>query len=212
MEEDTRQLRVEVRKIEQRRSEIMSCIPTKNNVWSVVSEFFHLFRNGIPQLDLLTPTVQLDFVRATMAPNVRCGQERCGAEALIDAWCRLSFWFPNVEVKLQRLDKYSDSLLVATITTSLTITERTLCNVFPHLWTNTSADKREDTLPLARRLLGERIVLQGSIAFEWDSGYGRVTSIITASDMLTPVRRLVGSLENASRVFEHSLISPDFQW
>ncbi|KAF4041740.1 hypothetical protein GN244_ATG06059 [Phytophthora infestans] len=102
------------------------------------------------------------------------------------------------------MEKGSTGSIVATTITRITITERSLRNVFPHLWVQSGRYKE-----LAEKLLGQRIV---AIQFNWDSTQRRVSSVIAQSDLLKPMLGLVGSLENVSRVFEKAIISPNFQW
>ncbi|KAG6944130.1 hypothetical protein JG687_00018025 [Phytophthora cactorum] len=89
------------------------------------------------------------------------------------------------------------------MTTSFTISERTLEKVFPHL--------RNWKSRVANALLGRRIIANGSTHFEWDPVLGRVSNITTQSDLLTPVLRLVEYLEDVAIVFEKAVVSPDFK-
>ncbi|KAL3657585.1 hypothetical protein V7S43_017552 [Phytophthora oleae] len=139
-----------------------------------------------------------------MAPDVAFNAGR-GPDALIRSWKCLSVWFQDVELELEGLKKAGRSSLVACTTTSVTITERTLLNVFPHL---SLVGDRE----IVEKLLNQRLVVRGSMQFEWDAAYCRVTSVITQANLLTPMLRLLGGVEVTSYVFEKALISPDFQW
>ncbi|KAG6948340.1 hypothetical protein JG687_00015542 [Phytophthora cactorum] len=109
----------------------------------------------------------------------------------------------DVELELESLDRDNTEALVAT---TVTITEHTLRNVFPHL------HDRSDVvmLKLAEKLQGQRISMHDTTRFLWDPAFRRIPSVIAQADMLTPMLRLLGSLENVSHVFEGALISPDF--
>ncbi|EEY65250.1 uncharacterized protein PITG_16884 [Phytophthora infestans T30-4] len=48
---------------------------------------------------------------------------------------------------------------------------------------------------LASKLLDQSIAIHGSTRFDWDIGYGRVTSVISESDMLTPMLQVLGRLD-----------------
>ncbi|KAG6614078.1 uncharacterized protein IUM83_09997 [Phytophthora cinnamomi] len=126
-----------------------------------------------------------------------------GPGAMAKSWKCLSLWFKDVEFELEGLQKGLKGSLVATTTTSVTITERTLRNVFPHLSCDSS---------LGMKLAEQRVVMRGSLRFEWDSALGRICCVMAQSDMMTPMLQLLGSLDDVSKVFERSLISPDFQW
>ncbi|OWY93172.1 hypothetical protein PHMEG_00037532, partial [Phytophthora megakarya] len=95
--------------------------------------------------------------------------------------------------------------LIAITMTSVTITERTLENVFPHLM-------RPKHRQLGEKLVNQRIVMHGSVHFLWDTVYCRTSGIFSQSDLLTPVASLLGSLEDTSLAFEQALISADFRW
>ncbi|ETO68021.1 hypothetical protein F442_14958 [Phytophthora nicotianae P10297] len=204
LEQETRQLQDEINKLEKRRRSVSSAIPTKENVWSVSTEYFRLFRYGVKTSATTQPSAQQDLLRNAMAPDVAFNAGR-GIEAMMRSWKCLCMWFEDVELELEGLTKTGNSV-VAETTTRVTITERTLRNVFPHL---TSSDKDH---PLADKLLNQRLVMRGSMRFEWDPAYCRVASVMSKSDLLRSMLRLLGNLEDTSRVFERALISPDFQW
>lgn len=213
LEEKTRQMREEIEKLQQRPRAVSSAISTEENVWSVATEYIRLFPYGLkmaasmstPTSSSSQPSAQQDFFRNAMAPDVVFNASR-GTEAMIRSWKCISLSFQDVELELEGLRKRSADSLVAVTTTSVTITERTLRNVFPHLLGDEKGNK------LARKLLNQRISMRGLVCFEWDGAYCRVASLMADSDMLTPIVRLVGSLEEAATVFEKSLISPDFKW
>ncbi|KAL3657587.1 hypothetical protein V7S43_017554 [Phytophthora oleae] len=202
LEEGNRELQQEIRQLEKRRGAISAAVPTEKTLWNVAVEYFRVFRYGFRASDLTESksSVQLDFLRSSMAPDVLYNAGR-GVEAILKNWTYFSLWFKDVEVQLEGLKKNGQESLIARTTTTFLITEKTVASVFPHLC-GPDADGR-----LASKLLGQRIVLQGSTRFDWDSGYGRVTSVISESDMLTPMLHVLGSLEDVSKVFEKSLIS-----
>uniref|UniRef100_H3GHJ5 BZIP domain-containing protein n=1 Tax=Phytophthora ramorum TaxID=164328 RepID=H3GHJ5_PHYRM len=212
LEEETHQLRQEIDKLEQRRRSVSAAVPSEKTLWNVAVEYFRLFRYGLRASDLSEqaanssepqPCAQLDFLRAAMAPDVMYNAGR-GIDSIMTNWKYLSLWFQDVEVELDGLKKCGVDALIAKTTTKLTINKRALVTVFPHLC---SKDSGAAGLELVKKLYGKTITMRGSTRFEWDSGYGRVTSVISESDMLTPMLRLLGSLEGVSRVFEKSLIS-----
>lgn len=49
LEEETRRLREVIEELEQRRRSVSSTIPAETNTWSVVAEYFRLFRYGMHQ-------------------------------------------------------------------------------------------------------------------------------------------------------------------
>lgn len=223
LEDETRQLRGEIEQLEQRRRSVSAAVPAGESAWSVAAEYFRLFQYGVrgpasastsalsspvePQ-----PSVQLDFLRSSMTPDVVFNTER-GVEAMLRTWSCISRWFAGVEMDLERLDKDASGSLVATMITTVTITEHTLRVVFPHLSPSDGGSRRVGSAMsfLAGRLVGQTIAMRGFTRFEWDGAYCRMTSMLSQSDMLTPILRLVESLEGVSCLFEGALITPDFR-
>ncbi|KAG2993236.1 hypothetical protein JG687_00015541 [Phytophthora cactorum] len=209
LEDKNRALQQEIDMLEQRRSAVAAAMPSEKTLWNVAVEYFRLFRYGLRASDLSdrsrvsTASAQLDFLRSTMAPDVMYNAGR-GVEAIMRNWTYFSLWFQDVEVELDGLQKSGADSLIARTSTTFTITERTLVKVFPHLC---GKDADATGRRLAAKLLGQTIAIRGSTRFDWDSGYCRVTSVISESDMLTPILRVLGSLEYVSLVFEKSLIS-----
>ncbi|OWZ13133.1 hypothetical protein PHMEG_00013595 [Phytophthora megakarya] len=145
-----------------------------------------------------------------MAPNVRDG-DVCGPRALLDRWTMFSHCFDDVQVVLQRLEKGPiENSAVATVITSFTISPNSLRLVFPHL--TQENEPGSVTTSLTNKLRGQRLVVRGSAFFEWDDTIGRVTSILSESDMLTPLLQVLGNLGDVNRVFNGALVSPESIW
>ncbi|ETP09166.1 hypothetical protein F441_14960 [Phytophthora nicotianae CJ01A1] len=179
-------------------------IPAKNNFWNIAVDYFRVFRHGLlngPQL-----AAQETFLRENMHNNLVYNSGYGRLEALRSLCC--SQWFGGFEVELRGLLNRGTNSLVATTKTSVTITERTLCGVFPHLF---SEDNGGIQRTLGEKLVGQRIIMNGSTHFEWDQANCRLVSVVVQSDMLTPILHLVGSLENVAYVFDEALITLDFQ-
>ncbi|KAF4029051.1 hypothetical protein GN244_ATG19251 [Phytophthora infestans] len=104
LEIETDHLRDEINQLKRHRSDIAASIPTKENVWYFVVEYFRLFRYGLRNV-VRTPS------RSTQ--NTYNDQ--------------LSY----VPVELDEIKKGAADSLLATSTTSITIQERTLRSVFP---------------------------------------------------------------------------------
>ncbi|KAF4141685.1 hypothetical protein GN958_ATG09132 [Phytophthora infestans] len=132
-----------------------------------------------------------------------------GPEAILQHWFFVGY-FDDVDVELNRWETTDGKSLVATTTTSVTISKHTLRSVFPHLRTTDNSDRNGK---LAEKLLNQRLVMRGSTCFEWDASTGRVAKVISQSDMLTPMLKLLNdNMVDVSRVFEQALISSEFQW
>ncbi|OWZ09890.1 hypothetical protein PHMEG_00017334 [Phytophthora megakarya] len=177
---------------------VSATIPAADGMWDTVMGYFRVIRHRLPLSSDLP-----HFVSKAMSSNVVYNSEY-GIEAMIRSWYFLQ-WFGDVSEELINLSKTTKYSMIATTKISVTITNKTLAYVFPHL-------RRDEDCSLRRKLLGQRIVMRGSSCFEWGEGHERVTSVIAQSDMLTPMLHLLGNWEDVSWVFERAIISPDFQW
>ncbi|RQM17596.1 hypothetical protein DD237_003135 [Peronospora effusa] len=209
LEEGNHQLRKEIEKLQERHRAISAAVPSKKTPWNVVVEYFRFFRFGYQKptptresMKNMQPSAQLTFLQTTMAPDVVFNSGH-GVESIMTNWEYFTLWFQDVEIELIGLVKSGMSSFIASITTSFTITERSLDQIFPSL----IKCRDSEGLPLGPKLLGQRIVMRASTRFDWDYSYGRVVSVISESDILTPMLNILGSLEDVSQVFERSLIS-----
>ncbi|OWZ17755.1 hypothetical protein PHMEG_0008255 [Phytophthora megakarya] len=145
-----------------------------------------------------------------MAPDLEAGTFR-GLAALARNWNAFTLFFQDVQIRLGRLDEIAENSLVATTTTSITITRNSLCYIFPHLMRH-GLDRGEggnQWSHIASSLLNRRIVMSGSVHFNWDSANKRVVGLFTQADMVSPLLHLLGSLEDISRIFTNALIDPE---
>ncbi|ETP42852.1 hypothetical protein F442_10262 [Phytophthora nicotianae P10297] len=186
------ELQQEIVELRWKRETLMLDITRRDSVWAVAVKYFSVFRLGLDTAGGACTTT-LDFLRATMAPDLDAGTV-----------------FRDIQIRLGRLDQISENSLVAYCTTSITITRSTLSSLFPRLvdqcfnHNNTSKCYR-----IADRPVGQRLVLYGSVRFTWDTTNNCVTSLITKADMLSPLLRLLGNLEDVSLVFRHARINPE---
>ncbi|EGZ18070.1 hypothetical protein PHYSODRAFT_499817 [Phytophthora sojae] len=222
LDQSIRQVQEEIQDLESQRQDILRCAPTNESVWVVATEYFRLFRYGfmaplmVPEsksASVLSKTnktqnstalkqsnVQLEFLKESMAEDVTDGVA-CGAEALLENWRLLSLYHNDVHFQLQRLEQKREESLSAVTKTSVTITKNTLRHVYPHLGIEHPA--------LAAKLLGQRLVMRGTVHFHWDNASGRVVRVESKVDALTPMLKLLGSLENVAIVFERALMTPE---
>ncbi|KAI9919473.1 hypothetical protein PsorP6_017305 [Peronosclerospora sorghi] len=209
LELNNRQLQQEIMKLQEKRRSIVTAVSSEKTLWNVVVEYFRLFRFGYrepllsQELAVETPpSPQLEFLLGSMAPNVISSAGR-GVDSILTNWKHFTFLFKDVEIELDELAKTGMGSLTASTTTSFTITKRSLTKVFPNLPHCQSLEG----ISLGQKLLGQRVVMRGSTRFHWDSRNRQVTSVISESDMLTPLLNILGSLEDVSRVLQKSLIS-----
>jgi len=208
LEQNIQELGKEIQELTKKRHTLCYGVQTKNNVWSVVVEYFRLLRYGFLTRVQTSPTTELQdqelFLRATVHDEV---------DALIEQWQRYSCCFGSLSLKLLRMEEQPFGAMATSSTLSLTITETTLRNVFPHLVGRTSADdtERHDTyLRIGSRLLGRRLDCQCRVRFSWDDESGRVTRLDATMDLLSPLLRALGSVEDVSYALEQALLTPSY--
>ncbi|POM73514.1 Hypothetical protein PHPALM_9633 [Phytophthora palmivora] len=214
-----RQLREEIQQLKLQKEVISACVPTNTTVWNVAAEYFRLFRNGykgpvvtlqpasstentMKSLQSRDSFVQRDFFIATMAEDV-AGDTGFGVQSLLDGWRQLSMYHEDMEIELVRLDVGLDNDLIAAVRSATTMSENALRHGFPHLF------KDGQWTPLGARLLGQRIVMHGTVSFVWNEEKGRVASLQYSVDMMTPMMQLLGNFEDVSHVFGHAHVTPD---
>ncbi|OWZ16175.1 hypothetical protein PHMEG_00010074 [Phytophthora megakarya] len=190
-------LRDEIKMLELHHIRVNASIPAADDQWDTVMGYFRVVRHRLPlAVDLLR------FASKSMASDVVFNSEY-GIEAMVRSWYFLH-WFGDVNEQLENVIRIAKHSMVATTRISVTITQQTLINVFPHLL-------RDGDFALRSKLLGQRITMRGSTFFEWGSNE-RVTSVIAQSDMLSPMLHLLANWKDVAWVFERAMISPDFQW
>ncbi|KAE8979281.1 hypothetical protein PR003_g25793 [Phytophthora rubi] len=161
LDKEVQELRRKIQRLEQRHQAICAGSPVRETAWNVVAQYFHLFRNGYSSMTESSRTaatgtsVRLGFLQAKMAPNV-FHPYGCGPDSLLENWERISLWLSDIKYRPVALEQEIDGSLLASTTTSFTITEATLLNVFPHLCTSgNSGSERDGRSHLAAKLLGK---------------------------------------------------------
>ncbi|KAG1690147.1 hypothetical protein DVH05_028355 [Phytophthora capsici] len=213
-ERETESLRTRIEELKRRRITLSAPGMGIPCVWSEVAKFFRLFRCGLQRTTTAQQSPQGSFVHTVMAEDLVFNAEH-GRAAFMKSWLCTSLRFQDFMMNLEGMRKTKDGLLLATMTTNVTITDRTLRTVFPHLCRsgNAADDARaRDFHALGDKLLGCRLTMRGFMLFQWDKTLSKVTAVTTTSDMLSPLLELLGTLEDVARVFERATISPEFQW
>lgn len=181
----------------------------------MAAEFLGLFKHGISTATVATlgttgyhsleaSNAQLDFLRAMMTPDVTDGSVY-GIDALLERWRLYSLYHSNLDIELERLEMGAPNTVIATTRVSMTITESTLYHAFRHLFNGNASHSER----LVAKLLGQHVTMSGSVRFGWDDTCGRVHSLEHSADMLTPMLKLLGNLEDVAFVFSRARITPD---
>ncbi|OWZ04822.1 hypothetical protein PHMEG_00023203 [Phytophthora megakarya] len=215
MESNIRNLHDEIKNLQLQRV-VLSLVPTNKTPWSVVVEYFRLFRFGVnPSATVaqlrtaaesnypFNPPIQRDFLAATMTPDVTDGTVS-GIDAIMRSWKHVSLCFNGFQVDVKSLENGPDDSVIVTTKQHVTITENMLKYTFPHL-----IDDSGGYSHLATKLLRQQILIRGSVHFKWNSENGRVTSFLFKADMVTPILHLLHNLEDVSDVFRSSRLTPE---
>ncbi|GMF10742.1 unnamed protein product [Phytophthora lilii] len=129
-----------------------------------------------------------------------------GADAMLEDWRFYSNHHDNLEIRLGSLEKRAEGLIIAFVKIYTTITERMLLNSLPQL-TNAKNEAKESS---AWKLISQTLVVPTTVKFQWDDARDQFVSAYYEADMLTPLLRLLGNWEIASRVLSSSLGIPTF--
>eukprot|EP00644_Phytophthora_capsici_P005620 jgi/Phyca11/98316/e_gw1.2.833.1 len=170
------------------------CVATDSTPWRSVVEFFRLFRNGFQgpatTESLLLPEnhTQKRFLRATMAPNV-VFNDGYGVDSILDNWRTRSVHHNKIQVRIVRLEQGADNLLLAYLVISEVIARETLLNCF--------GDKAPT---FVSKLVGLELAVPTCVHFRWDEQEKHFNTVHYEADMLTPLLKLLGNLNDATSV------------
>uniref|UniRef100_H3GX81 BZIP domain-containing protein n=2 Tax=Phytophthora ramorum TaxID=164328 RepID=H3GX81_PHYRM len=193
---------------------------TKHSVFTVVVEYFHLFRNGLraPASSVQGEPrdafqEQVVFLRSSLTPDVMLG-ERQGVEALIEQWRRYSTYFGDLCFQLDHITEVSKNLVQVSASLRVTVTNATFDNVFPHLLAEERGYRRDGeedlkAATLGSKLLERRLLLPCKLYFEWDESSCQLVRLNMDVDFLAPISRVLDSLEDAAYVLGQARISVD---
>ncbi|ETM41779.1 hypothetical protein L914_12467 [Phytophthora nicotianae] len=217
LEDSLKKLKEEIPELESQQR-VLSYGQTNATIWSIAAEYFRLFRHGVKHsvvsttgkeslLTYKTPKssqfqAQWHFMETAMAHDI-CNGVVSGIQALMDNLIFLSKCYEEFDLRPLRMDNVSENVLNVTTRCEIIITENTLRYGFPDLIKNGKHSS------LAGKILGEKIIVNGSMRFVRDNMSGQITRLQWKSDLLTPLLRLFGSLEAVSRLFNGAQLSPD---
>ncbi|KAE9003206.1 hypothetical protein PR001_g18044 [Phytophthora rubi] len=175
--------------------------------WSMVIEYVRLFRNGFrpsePVSELCRGSApsssdiaytQTRFIQSIMAPDVRTNAGY-GVEADLEEWRIISLHHVDLSYNLACLERGPEDSVVAHVTATTLVTANMLRRALPRHVTD---EKRDEWAAISAKLVGQKLEVSTTLYFGWDREISRFISTSYESDMLTPLVRLLGSLEYAS--------------
>ncbi|OWZ03711.1 hypothetical protein PHMEG_00024505 [Phytophthora megakarya] len=210
VEDTLENLREEIHQLNMRKQVASLYLSMDSTALGIVVEYFRLFRFGVQQdvptskdmLGKAEAMVQRSFLKTAMAADVTDGT-MVGASALLASWKFMSQCLENIDMLPIRIENGPEGVLNATAKCNFTITENTLRLAFPHLIDNGIADI------LAEKLIGKSLTMDGTYHFKYDEQSGRITCIQMTPDIVTPLLRLLGNLEDVARMFDNAVITPE---
>jgi DNA-binding transcriptional regulator GbsR (MarR family) len=177
-------------------------------VWAQAADYFRHFQSfaSAPRRQETTAST---FLHGLLSPDVVSGLTS-GVEAQLKQWKMFASCFDDIRLELKGLSQTSSDTLVTRTVTTVTMTSRTLYYAFPHLNSDGEGGAKGGVWSsLAARMLDQKLVLRGSVTFGWDGTSDRIVRLQTQTDVLTPLLKLLGSLQGVSSVFDKALITPD---
>ncbi|OWZ06376.1 hypothetical protein PHMEG_00021378 [Phytophthora megakarya] len=184
---------------------------TSPRVWLIAAEYVHHFSSYI--LSTVEPVELLHqaskFLNTVMVSDVIIGSH-FGIEAQLENWRLYAQFFDKIQLGLRSMHMSTTETLVACTCVSVTITNRTLQQGFPHLNSDgTGGTKGGVWSPVAVRMLDQKLIMCGTVKFGLDV-MDKVTRVDFQADMMTPMTKLLHNLRTVSYAFTKARITPDF--
>ncbi|KAG3086843.1 hypothetical protein PI125_g18817 [Phytophthora idaei] len=136
-----------------------------------------------------------------MAPNVAFN-DGFGVDAVLECWSFHSCQQERAETQLVRLEQGPENAVVAYANNSTTITENMLRN---SLLTDDNCEGERELPSFASKLVGHRLTFRIVVRFTWDDQEDRFKSAFHQADMLTPLIKVLGNMQDASTFLSSSL-------
>ncbi|ETI54247.1 hypothetical protein F443_02908 [Phytophthora nicotianae P1569] len=183
--------------------------------WNVVAEYFARFRHGFNASSIASvlpdpspSSKQLLFLQATMSSSVMV-KSGSGIPAMLEIWRSISLRHDGLDVRLVRLENGPEGSFIATTKCYFTITLSMIQQEFPHL-----ISEEGKPLPLAEKLLGQRIELPSGARFDWDASTARM-ALVTGRHfrvkMLMSLLKILGNLDDVAFVLGSSFPTVDMK-
>ncbi|ETI54242.1 hypothetical protein F443_02914 [Phytophthora nicotianae P1569] len=209
------ELKDEVTRLDQQYRRLSADSLSTTTPWNVVAEYFARFRHGFNASstasvlpDPSPSSKQLLFLQATMSSSVMV-KSGSGIPAMLELWRSISLRNDGLDVRLVRLENGPEGSFIATTKCYFTITLSMIQQEFPHL-----ISEEGKPLPLAEKLLGQRIELPSEVRFDWDASTARMASVTGRhfqAEMLMSLLKILGNLEDVAFVLGSSCPTVDMK-
>ncbi|KAG1705330.1 hypothetical protein DVH05_004261 [Phytophthora capsici] len=215
LETSVAQLHKELETLKRRYRDLSSRESSNQSPWSIVAEVFRLL-----EISLRSPWRMVDdqetqthaetrqtlaVLETAFAHDAAMGDLR-GVDALMKQLRLYLQYFGNPQLQLQRVESMAPGVMTARAKLSVTVTESTLRHIFPHLTAPTGGDGHDGKL--YEGLFGQRLECSSALSFLFD-GSDRVERMEISIDMTTPLLRVLGAIEDVSKVLKNARISSE---
>ncbi|GMF10734.1 unnamed protein product [Phytophthora lilii] len=214
LEDDIAQFETEVNELKLKKLSIPQTVRTTSTPWEIVVEYFRLFRKGfkpsLPVAELSSANsalyqdksyVQVQFFQAVVAPDVQV-DAGFGVQTALEDWRLVTLHHENLVYDLVRMEKRGDDCVFAEMNGIITITENMLDMALADITVNEGKNKWKT---LASKLLGQRLVVPSTMYFCWSKTNTRIVRAHYEADMLTPLLKLLRSMEDTACVLNSAL-------
>ncbi|OWZ16595.1 hypothetical protein PHMEG_0009593 [Phytophthora megakarya] len=209
MQHDITLLRQEIDMYTMRLSVPWGNLVVNPKAWGIVAEYYCFVGRGIsvsgsPTSSATHPNTMirsqypvetvLQYFQTILIPRV-ISSAGVGIEAHLEEWKTLSAIFPDFNMNIVRMEEGSSGEVVVTSKAVLSFSEKAFRSA------NSAADK----------LLGRKLKIFTVAHFIWDTTVARVAEIRFQADMISPLLRVLGSLDLVANIFSSARVSPEGQ-
>ncbi|OWY93695.1 LOW QUALITY PROTEIN: Bzip transcription factor [Phytophthora megakarya] len=181
-------------------------------LWQRFFAFFEMFPLSVANAQEMNNHKEIQDIMAVLsgsfAQNFTMGNLQ-GARAVIQQLRLHSQYFEDLELKLQRIEALTPTVLTAKAYLNVTVVMVTMQKLFPHLVTGISRNINKRRRSLHDRLLGQRLTLNCSMTFLFDEESFRVVRIETSIDWVSALLMVLETLKDVADVLENASITPE---
>ncbi|KAK1934133.1 bZIP transcription factor 1 [Phytophthora citrophthora] len=210
LETAVKHLRDELTLLKRQRQKILLAEKTDQSPWTIVTEVFRVLENSFKapwnlerEEDMQNDTEakrNLAFLHRTFTADAAVGEVR-GIDNVIEQWRRISQYFGESQLQLQRVESVAPGAITATARLRFVATELTLRYMFPHLRDVEPQSKYDIQPSLRDKLLGHHVDCVISVDFLFESENGRVARVEPQIDMMPILAQILKNMSDVAEVW-----------
>ncbi|OWZ12850.1 Bzip transcription factor [Phytophthora megakarya] len=214
LKQSVEQLQQDVKNTESQHLDLACRKINDHSPWRIVAEVARLLQKGF-QFPLSVANALemnshkeiqdiMEILNGSFAQNFTMGNIQ-GARAVIQQLRLHSQYFEDLELKLQRIEALTPTVLTAKAYLNVTVVMVTMQKLFPHLMTGISRSVNKRRRSLHDRLLGQRLTLNCSMTFLFDEESFRVVRIETSIDWVSALLMVLETLKDMPSIWRESM-------